>query len=110
MNINFKCETNKDYVAINTLVIKLRNGGVIQVDRDQTEYDIQGLDLDMTWRNCYLWTLNDKNIFGEEGYYITEETSVEDFKELISNATYSFLLEEDMDEDYIVQIRSMEIN
>ena len=110
MDITFKCATNKDYVAINTLVIKLRNGGVLQVDRDQTEYDIQGLDLNMTWRGCYLWTLNDENIFGEEGYHITEETSVEDFKELISNATYSFLLEEDMDEDYIVQIRSMDIH
>lgn len=109
MNINFKCETNKDYVAINTLKVTLKDGGVLYIDRDTTEYDIEGTTLNMTWNNCYLWTLNGQNIFGEEGYHITEDTSIKEFKTLLKGANYEFFLDEDMDEDYIVLLRDLGI-
>ena len=42
MRIYFTCETNKNEVAINTLVFTLPNGTQIKVDREETEYDFDG--------------------------------------------------------------------
>lgn len=109
MDICFTCKTNKDYVAINTLIFKLPNGTEITVDRDDTEYDIQGLDLTMVWRNCYLWAINDCNVFGFNGKYIKGNYERAEFKRLIERSTVSFMLEEDVDEDYKVEILEMSI-
>ena len=107
MDVTFKCKTNKNYVAINTLSIKLPNGSILQLDRDTTEYDLEGQDLSMTWRNCYLWSLDDCNIFGEEGYYVK---NVEEFRELINRSGSQFILEEDTDKDYTVLIESFTLH
>ena len=108
MDIVFKCETNKNYVAVNTLELMLPKGIRLTIDREQTEYDIEGTTLNMTWRNCYLWSLNDFNIFGEEGCQINDEYAVEQFKELTKNAIPFFVTEDDTETDYICLIRELE--
>lgn len=109
MKIYFTCSTNKKYVAINTLVFTLPNGTTIKVDRDNTLYDFEGEELNMSWEGCYLWSINDCNLFGCEGKYIKGSYELSEFKRLIQNATYTFELEEDADEDYKVSIEEISI-
>ena len=109
MDIVFQCKTNKQYVAINTLKVTLPNGTVLVIDRDKTEYDIQGINLKMRWKSCYLWSLDGHCIFGEEGYHVKEESVVEELKKLLESATYEFVLDEDVDEDYLVIIWKLKI-
>ena len=99
MDIMFKCATNKNFVAINTLSLILPNGTKLTIDREETEYDIEGSRLDMTWRNCYIWAIDGYNIFGDEGSPIGGT----EFKSLLhAVSSYYFELEEDAGEDYIV--------
>lgn len=106
MRIYFECETNKGYVAINTLEITLPTGTTITVDRDTTEYDLNG---DMVWKSCYLWAIDGHNIFGD-GYRFKNSSDVKDFKELIKEATLEFTYDEDVaDEDYKVTIKEISI-
>ena len=110
MRIHFTCTTNKPYIAINNLVFTLPNGTSITVDRDETEHDIEGTEVFMTWNTCYLWAINDCNIFGAEGKYIKGAYELSEFKRLIQNATYHFELEDDVeDEDYRVTIEELTI-
>ena len=106
MRITFTCTTNKEYVAINTLIFTLPNETTITVDRDITEYDIVDGKLTMDWNDCYLWAINDCNIFThmcDAGFYIDKEECIEEFKKLVENATINFDLEDDADEDYVVE-------
>ena len=106
MTLEFKCKTNKDYVAINTLKITRSCGAKLTVDRETTEYGINNGELTMTWKGCYLWALDGYNIFGDEGYYMTDG-DVEEFKKLCKVAFFDFELEDDVDEDYFVKIESV---
>lgn len=109
MRIEFKCKTNKDYVAINTLKVVLPSKAVLTIDRNTTEYGFDGDQLNMVWKGCYLWAVSDCNIFGAEGYYIEDEESIKEFKRLIGSPKCFFELEEDVDEDYIVHIDKVSI-
>ena len=109
MRIYFTCETNKKYVAINTLVFTLPNGTQVKVDREETEHDFDGNELFMTWNDCYLWSINDCNVFGFDGKHIKGSYEVAEFKRLIQNATYTFELEDDVDNDYSVTISELTI-
>lgn len=109
MTITFKCHTNKDYVAVNTLKILRQHGAMITVDREYTEYSIEDGILTMTWRGCYLWALDGQNIFGSDGYRITDEYSLDEFKVLCNAALIDLELEDDVDEDYFVVIDDMEV-
>ena len=110
MTITFKCKTNKDYVAVNTLKIGRPYGAMITIDREYTEYSIEDGILTMTWRGCYLWAVDGQNIFGSDGYRITDEYSMDEFKALCNAAMWrDFELEDDVDEDYFVTIDEMEV-
>ena len=100
MRITFKCKTNKDYVAINVAKFILPTGSTLTVDRDDTEWDIDGDQLTMVWRHCYLWAIDNNNIF-TEGAYITDGANFED---LVADARILLLVEEDADEDYEVDV------
>ena len=100
MRISFKCKTNKDYCAINVAEFILPNGTTLTVDRTRTEWDINGEDLNMTWYCTYLWAINGNNIFTDEAY-ITDSSGFED---LIADARVLFLVDEDADEDYEVDV------
>ena len=109
MRIYFTCETNKNYVAINTLVFTLPNGTQVKVDREETEHDFDGKELFMTWNDWYLWSINDCNVFGFDGKHIRGSYEIAEFKRLIQNATYTFELEDDVDKDYSVTISELTI-
>ena len=109
MRIEFKCRTNKDYIAINTLKVIVPSKAVLTIDRNITEYDFDGEQLNMVWKGCYLWSIDDNYIFGEEGYHIKDEEAIKEFKRLIKRSKFFLELEEDVDEDYIVHIDEVSI-
>lgn len=92
MRIEFICETNKDYVMINTIDFRLSTREIITVDRDTTEYSIKDGRLDMTWRGCYVWD-------GEHAYYPFGDDDLLKGAEVVSVD-----LEDDADEDYYVTV------
>ena len=106
MRISFRCLTNRDYVAINTVKFILPTGSTITVDRDSTEWDIDKStsELTMVWKHCYIWAIDGNNIF-TEGAYITDGANFED---LVADSKVVFELEEDDDsdcsEDYEVDV------
>lgn len=110
MRIEFKCRTNKDYVAINTLKVVLPSKAVLTIDRNNTEYGFDGNELSMVWKGCYLWAVSDCNIFGAEGYFMEDEESIKEFKRLIKGSKFFFELDEDVDEDYIVHIDNVMVS
>lgn len=85
--------TNKDYCMINTLVATAPDGTEYVFDRDMTEYSIKNGVLIMNWYGVYLWV-------GEEPIYIDIDSQA--FRDVVTNAEFSFELEEDAEEDYIV--------
>lgn len=111
MKLRFEIKVNHDYIRINTLKVILKDGGVLYLDREQTNYmKTTANEYTMYWDNCYLWTLNGRNIFGQEGTQITDDYSIDEFEKLIEGAKFEFFLEEDdVDEDYKVDILDVRI-
>jgi hypothetical protein len=100
MRISFKCKTNGNQCAINTVKFILPNNITITIDRTRTEYEIEGDELSMTWYGCYLWAINGNSIF-TDGAYITDASGFED---LVAGSKVEFELEEDaVGEDYAVE-------
>ena len=89
----FVAKTNKEYCMINTLVSTMPDGTEYVFDRDMTEYSIRNGVLIMNWYGVYLWD-------GEEPTYIDIDSQA--FRDVVTNAEFSFELEEDAEEDYIV--------
>lgn len=85
--------TNKDYCMINALVATTPDGTEYVFDRDMTEYSINNGVLIMNWYGVYLWD-------GEEPTYIDIDSQA--FRDVVTNAEFSFELEEDAEEDYRV--------
>ncbi len=109
MRINFIAGTNKDYVAINTCIFTLKNGTEITVDRQETNYTINGKELAMTWSGCYLWAINGLNVF--DGKPPKSECQDEESIRLLQSAVSArFELEDDADEDYYVGIAECSIS
>lgn len=103
MRITFKCETTKDYCAINVAKFILPSGTSLTVDRTRTEYEINNVtgDMTMTWYGCYLWAINNNTIFTDETYI----TDSDGFEDLVYDARVQFELDEDVeDDDYEVTV------
>lgn len=95
MVIEFNGKINKPYMMVNTATFKLAGGGSIVIDRDSTEFTIEDGKIDMLWRNCYIWCINDVCL--EEPYYPDNNA----FIELMNGAELVELyLEDEADEDY----------
>lgn len=107
MRLSFTCTTNHDYVAINTLKLVLPTGSTITVDRRETYYNIDGDQLTMEWRECYLWAVDDHNIFGAGGCH---DITMEEFQDLTEDAYAFFELEDDADPDYFVTIENWDVD
>lgn len=112
MKINFLCKTNKDYVMINTLKIQLNSGSVLTLDRHNTEYSISDSNksgeylLNMKWTNCYLWAIDEENLWCDDEALIEE-----DCEKLFEGAKFIELeLEDNADEDYYVSIELLLID
>lgn len=112
MRISFSCRTNKKYVRVNALKVQLNSGSVLTLDRHNTEYSISDPDkagersLDMEWMNCYLWAIDEENLWCGDKALIEE-----DCEKLFEGARLIELeLEDDADEDYYVSIEALSIN
>lgn len=112
MRISFSCKTNKDYVMVNTLKVQLNSGSLLTLDRHNTEYSISDPDkagersLDMEWINCYLWAIDEENLWCGNKALIEE-----DCEKLFERARLIELeLEDDADEDYYVSIEALSID
>lgn len=101
MILNITGKTNKDYVMINTAKLTLPDENVLTIDRDKTEYSIEDGKICMNWDYCYLWAVNDIDIFIVKAYLDGDN------KELISilnQGTLELELEDDADPDYVVEV------
>ena len=93
LKIDFLCETNSDKCMINTAVFTMPNGTRLTIDRTETEYSFGEYGhMHMTWKNCYLWAINDCCIFGDRLAYLDIER---DLSELLCGSTLEFELEDD---------------
>lgn len=109
MNINFMCKTNmpEQPVMINAVIFHLKDGSYITVDRDETEVDVERDGIfSMDWNDCYVWNINDRNIFGDNGYHIYDVDAIEEFKALVSGVMAEFEIEDDATEGYDVELVS----
>lgn len=93
MRIKFKGKANKDYLMINTMTFRLKNGKEMELDRDYTVYKIdKDGNLEMTWGGCCFWN-------GYDSVYLTDDDR-DELDELIS-----VNIEDDVpDADYDVTI------
>ncbi len=111
MKIEFDCATNKEFVAINTLHLRLPSGTVLTLDRDSTEWTIDNGNLSMVWNGVYLWEIDGYCIFCDDtghGMYVSEE-SFDEFLKYVESAVPEFDLDDDVDPDYRVDIKSYRI-
>jgi len=107
-HMDFYGKTNRDYVLINTITFRLKNGKEVTIDREYTGYDIdEDGNFGMTWRGCYFW--DDKHDDPNNPAYLTEE----DIRELAEAELVEVYLDEDIDEEdedadgeYVVTIES----
>ena len=89
MRICFTGTTNKNYVMVNTLILKNNKDESkpdIVIDRDLTEYTIEDGIIKMEWRGCYEWD-------GENPNYNIDYLDLDDYEADIE-------LEDDAPEDY----------
>lgn len=106
--MDFYGKTNRDYVLINTITFRLKNGKEVTIDREYTGYDIdEDGNFGMTWRGCYFW--DDEHDDPNNPAYLTEE----DIRELAEAELVEVYLDEDIDEEdedadgeYVVTIES----
>lgn len=112
MKINFKCKTSHQDAYINTLVISLRSGSKITIDRGLTisEVDDKG-EMTMTWEDCYLWALDGFHFFGNEEEYGLQlfDLELNEFRKLIKGCNAEFVIEDEAPSDYNCEIISYEI-
>ena len=96
MRLSLKCNTSTGKVAyINTAIFHLKNGGTITIDRQETEVGYIDGKQESYWRGCYIWAINDENIFGENYFF---EYSAEDLFRLLKDSTLELDLEDDQPE------------
>ena len=96
MRICFNGTTNKNYVMVNTLILKNNKDEskpVIVIDRDLTEYTIEDGTIKMEWRGCYEWD-------GENTNYNIDYLDLDDYEADIE-------LEDDTPENYELEIDSI---
>ncbi|MBR6475389.1 MAG: hypothetical protein IKS98_08055 [Lachnospiraceae bacterium] len=107
--ISFVCKTNKPYVALNSLNVRLRNGGTVILDRKKTLYEIKDGVLKMEWIDCYVWAMNDEFVFGIQPETIIDGESYPSVARLFAGAKVWFNLEDEADEDYFCEIQEMSV-
>jgi len=110
MDIEFTCTTNRDICMINTADFCLSNGTSITIDRDNTEWSIEGNTLSMTFKNCYLWGINGFNIFDGSSLVYLTDYGTEEFRKLVEDSTVFLELEDDAPyDDYKVEVTGFSI-
>ena len=101
MRLNITAKTNKEYVMINTAKLTLPDGNVLTIDRDATEYSIENGDLCTNWDYCYLWAVNDIDLFINKAYLDGDN---EELVSILNKGELELELEDDADSDYKVKV------
>lgn len=101
-NLNFNCKvrnSNGEPPYINAAIFKAKNGDILRIDRQTTEYtqEIVGntsdiWELDMIWTGCYLWEVNGESFEDGAG----RELSDQELSDLLYGAE---LLELEVEDD-----------
>lgn len=107
--ISFVCKTNKPYVALNSLNIRLRNGNTIILDRKKTQYEISDGVLKMDWIDCYLWAIGEEFVFGTQSEAFLDGESYPSIVRLFTGAKMWFNLESEADGDYLCEIQEVSV-
>ena len=102
MRLIIEGKTNKDTVMINTAKLTLPDGNVLTIDRDNTEYTIEDGNIYMTWDYCYLWAVNDIDIFTVIAYLDGDN---EELISILNQGKLKLELEDDADPDYKVKVK-----
>ena len=102
MNLHFSCSTNAKEVYVNTANFTLKSGSVLTIDRKMTEYSVIDGRLEMDWYDCYLWAIDDENIFGDDEAILKDTDAV---SKLLSDAPRCELnIEDDAPKNYVCQL------
>lgn len=101
MRLNITGKTNKDYVMINTAKLTLPDGNVLTIDRDNTEYSIEDGNICMNWDYCYLWAVNDIDVFMVKAYLDNNQELIS----ILNQGKLELELEDDADPDYKVKVK-----
>lgn len=98
--MDFYGKTNKDFVMINTMTFRLKNGKEVTIDRDYTGYEIDNDgNLGMTWQGCYFWDDNHSDDPNNPDYLTEDE-----LEELVDAELIEVNIEDDAPADYEVEI------
>lgn len=101
MILNITGKTNKNYVMINTAKLTLPDGNVLTIDRDETDYSIEDGNICMNWDSCYLWAVNDIDMFMVNAYLDGDN---EELISILNQGKLKLELEDDADSDYKVKV------
>lgn len=96
--IEFHGTTNKNYVMVNTITFRLKDGREVTVDREKTEYTAENGKLEMVWKGCYLWD-EENNDYMHLAYLNSQDIDAIRESEIVKVE-----LEDDADADYKVNI------
>ena len=53
MRIAFTGTTNDDFIWVNSITFQLKDGNVVSIDRNRTEYIVADGEYEMIWNACY---------------------------------------------------------
>lgn len=115
MDIKFKCVTNSDDVKVRTLKAYFKDGSILTVDRETTEweYDEYWGEMTMKWHGCYYW-FNDDCVFdGKSGYIMSQGTSVPILNMIMEEdgvTKLEFEIDKDAGEDYYIALKEMTVS
>ena len=60
MKIRFKAKTNRPYCIAQKARFTTKNGSVVVIGQESEEYSIKNGNLDMTWKSCYVSSMDGK--------------------------------------------------
>ena len=96
MKLYFKGHINGKYPYINTITFRTASGGLIVIDRDETDYTIEtDGSFTMEWSGVYIWN-------GEEPDYLYYDNEDEDI--FVGAIIESLDIEDDAPEGYKMTI------
>lgn len=84
-------------IWLNTISVKLSDGSIVTIDRDETEFTIEDNKFQMQWNNVYIWN-------GE-----TEDHNI-DVDMFEGAAIVNYEIEDDADDEYELVINDMSTN
>ena len=100
MRVSFKAKVtetdNCKGIWLNTIRVKLRNGEIVTLDRNETEFSINGHDADIEFCNVYSWDSGT-----DEENYANYNLFAEDF---FGAKLLDWEVEDDADDDYKLRI------